>query len=145
MLTPSTPSVIRSQIVPIEPSSQPIFQATDYTLATFIKNTTGVVIIGTSSSIQPTTANGNGIALPDGIPVRLLLGPGTSIFAIANGAGENLAIHSQTLDVIELVLRLLGQLGGASAEVPGSVGEPATRVYPGQPEFKKYLAGQGRR
>lgn len=109
-----------------------VLQAQEWQVVTFLKNTSGTLVIGTRSEIVATN-NGGGIPLVTGQPTKLFLGPGTNIYAVASAANEALGVHIQYLDMIPLVVNSLVNLAR-----PVSAPNQALR-YPGQAGFRKAL------
>ncbi len=130
--TPGTVRLVKPRTV----ASQ-IYTATQWAWVSMLKHSSGIVVVGTSSELQPNTAGG-GAALPAGQNISWLLSPGTNLFAVASTGQEAMSLYTVLLDVIPMIVELLGGKGPVTAQqrpVPQTPRLSAT-VYPGTATWK---------
>lgn len=130
----SSPAVIRS-IIPQSQTPNMILDVTAWTYATFIKATSGIIVIGTNPSIVPTTSS-NGILLSASVAITLLLAPSTKIFAVADTTVEVLGMSTQTLAFIPQLLEAITLMAQSLTKKPMPSSRPG-ELWPGYSDWVK--------
>lgn len=124
----ATPATIRS----VKPSTTPqnFFETSEYTLMTFLKLSSGVVVIGTDPDVQAKVLGG-GFVLPSGVVFNQFFAPSTKLYIVGSTTGEAVSVSVQPLGYL-LSLFLEKPMMPTGTQMP----------TPGTEEFKEFLAIQ---
>jgi len=76
--------------------SSPVYEATDWTQITVLKETSGVVLLGTDASLLP-VSSGKGMTLPADVAITFVISKGTKLYIVSTTEGEKVSFICQPI------------------------------------------------
>lgn len=74
----------------------PVYEAPDWTQVTVLKETSGIVLLGTDSGLLP-ASSGKGMPLPVDVAITFVIAKGTKLYIVSTTEGERVSFICQPI------------------------------------------------
>lgn len=98
-----------------------LVNATDWLEVTVLKETSGIVVVGTKADLSP-VGSGKGMSIPADVPIKFLMTPDSFLYTVSDTTTQKLSVIIQPLELFSQMLKALGAMskGPASASAPNA-------------------------